>query len=323
MTGTRWLLPLLLGAALLLPACRDGSSGEPGSGAPDFDEAAWRQELEAWHRERVARLTAPDGWLTLVGLAWLPPGEEVPFGSDPSLPVAFPPDSAPPRAGTLFLLDNGRVRVRAAQEVRLTVDGREVTEAILDPATEGEAGLARVGRILFYAIRRGDRVGIRIKDPESPARKEFRGIDRYPPDPRWRIVARWEPFPQPQAMKVRNAIGQEETVRVPGRAVFRVNGAPCELWPMVPDPPGSGPWFFVFADETTGVETYGGGRFLEAAPPAPDGTIVLDFNRAYTPPCAFTPFATCPLPPPENRLPVEVRAGERVLGHAHGESHAP
>jgi len=317
MSGTRWLFPFLVGVALLLPACHGGAPGEPGGEGKSFDEAAWRQELESWHREREARLTAPDGWLTLVGLAWLPPGEEVPFGSDPSLPVAFPPGSCPLRAGTLFLLEDGRVRVRAARGVRLTVDGREVDEAILDPATEGRAGRARVGRILFYAIRRGDRVGVRVKDPENPARKNFRGIDRYPPDPRWRIVARWEPFPGPREMRVRNAIGQEKTVKVPGRVVFRVEGTPCELWPIVPDPPGSGPWFFVFSDGTTGVETYGGGRFLEADPPGPDGTIVLDFNRAYTPPCAFTPFATCPLPPPENRLPIDVRAGERVLGHAH------
>ena len=318
MSGRRWLVPLFLGAGLLAVACHGSPPGEPGNGTPAFHETAWRKDLQTWVRQRIARLTAPDGWLSLVGLSWLPPGKEVPFGSDPSLPVALPPGSAPLRAGTLRLLEDGRVRLRAAEGVRVTVDGREVVAAVLDPATEGKKGLVRVGRVLLYAIRRGDRVGIRVKDPESPARKNFHGIDRWPPDPRWRIVARWEPFPSPREMRVRNAIGQEESVRVPGRVVFRVEGTPCELWPMVPDPPDSGPWFFVFADGTTGTETYGGGRFLEADPPRPDGTIVLDFNRAYTPPCAFTPFATCPLPPAENRLPVEVRAGERVTGHLHG-----
>jgi uncharacterized protein (DUF1684 family) len=170
-----------------------------------------------------------------------------------------------------------------------------------------------VGRFRFQLIARGSRVGVRIKDPDARARKEFKGIPAFPPSAHWRIVARWEPANPPTEIAVPNVLGEVDRSPSPGTAVLTVDGKEYRLTPVLEE--GSPDLFFVFGDETNRTETYGAGRFLYAAP-AKDGTVVLDFNRAYNPPCAFSAFATCPLPPKQNRLALRVEAGEKRLpGH--------
>ncbi|HEY1905673.1 MAG TPA: DUF1684 domain-containing protein, partial [Myxococcaceae bacterium] len=179
---------------------------------------------------------------------------------------------------------------------------------------EGRAkpDIVQVGRLRFQLIDRGQRIGVRIKDPEARARKEFNGIPTFEPSAKWRVTARWEPANPPTEIAVPNVLGEIERSPSPGTAVFTVDGKEYRLTPVLEE--GTPDLFFIFADETNRTETYGAGRFLYAQP-AKDGTVILDFNRAYNPPCAFSAFATCPLPPKQNRLALRVDAGEKRLPH--------
>ncbi len=166
----------------------------------------------------------------------------------------------------------------------------------------------------FYVIERGERVGVRLKDAESEVLREFTGIDHYPVDPAWRLEARFEPFAEPRMIPVPDITGDVSEQPSHGRVVFSLAGAEQSLAPLGPP---EGELFLVFGDETNGEETYGGGRFLYVGPPDAEGRLRVDFNKAYNPPCVFTPYATCPLPPPGNRLPLAVRAGEKNFGPGH------
>jgi len=171
----------------------------------------------------------------------------------------------------------------------------------------------RVGRLTFYVISRGDRLGVRVKDPEGPARTGFTGLEHFPVDPRFRVRARLEAYPEPREVEIPTAVGTEETMLAPGRLHFELGGRQLSLAPFV-ESAEDDRYFIVFSDATSGETTYGAGRFL-SADAARDGATTLDFNRAYSPPCAFTPHATCPLPPSGNRLQVAVTAGEMHRGH--------
>jgi len=264
-----------------------------------------------WHEGRLQRLQSDDGWLTLVGLGWLKEGQN-PAGSDGKAAVVFP-EGAPARVGT-FTRSGVRVSFQPAPGVAVTRGGKPFTGGAVTTDEEGHAepDVLEVGRLRFQVIVRGDQVGVRIKDPEARARKEFKGIPTYPPSARWRLTARWEPSNPPTEIAVPNVLGQVERSPSPGTAVFTVDGKEYRLTPVLEE--GSPDLFFVFADETNRTETYGAGRFLYAAP-AKDGTVILDFNRAYNPPCAFSAFATCPLPPRQNRLALRVDAGEKRPAH--------
>ncbi|HVR30074.1 MAG TPA: DUF1684 domain-containing protein [Thermoanaerobaculia bacterium] len=272
---------------------------------------AWRTELADWIERRDASLRQPDGWLSLAGLYWLEQGESS-FGADPSNTVVFPEGKAPPRVGVLRV--SGRsVRVRVEPGVPVTHAGAPVDELELATDLEGEPTLLELGPLLFYAIERGDRIAIRLKDRESPLLRELAGMARFAPDPSWRLVARLERYEPPKTILVPNVAGPPLPEPCPGRLVFEYQGGTYLLEPT--GKPGE-ELFLVFGDETNGAETYGGGRFLYADWPGPDGAVVLDFNRSYNPPCVFTPWATCPLPPPQNKLPLRVEAGERRYGAA-------
>ncbi len=275
------------------------------SATPTSGEIA--ASTRAWEEGRLERLRSEDGWLTLVGLGWLEEGVST-AGSDGKSAVVFPA-GAPARIGT-FTRSGTRVAFQPAPGVSVLRAGKPFGGGTVQTDEEGRAepDVLQVGRFRFQVIVRGDRVGVRIKDPEAPARREFRGIPMYPPSARWRIVARWEPEDPPTELAVPNVLGQVERSPSPGTAVFTVAGKEYRLRPVLEE--GSPDLFFVFADETNRTETYGAGRFLYADP-AKDGTVVLDFNQAYNPPCAFSAFATCPLPPKQNRLPLRVDAGEK------------
>jgi uncharacterized protein (DUF1684 family) len=217
----------------------------------------------------------------------------------------------PAHAGSIRLEAGSAVATFAA-ETGVTHEGRGVTRLNLRDDADGDPTVLRLSSLAFYVIRRGDRLGVRVKDPESPARKAFAGIDYFPIDPAWRFHARFEAYDPPRTFRVQTVLGTEEAYEVPGALAFEHHGEVHRLVAFLE--PGETDLFLVFGDLTNRSETYGGGRYLYAPPPGGDGTVVLDFNKAYNPPCVFTPFATCALPLPQNRLPIRIEAGEKLYG---------
>ena len=273
----------------------------------DFD--SYRREIDAWHAARIERLTAPRGWLSLVGLEWLKPGANR-VGSAADNDIVL--DKAPAYLGTVEWSGDGTLAVTLDPEVGATIDGRAVARAILIDDSHPAPTEVAFGTSSFIAVERGGRKGLRVRDSEAVTRRGFAGIERFPIDPAWRIVADWVPLDPPFQLATGTVIGTIEQYPAPGKAVFERDGRTFELYPVL-EAPGDEPLFLIFADATSGKETYGAARFLYADRPR-HGRIVLDFNRAYNPPCAFTPYATCPLAPPENRLAVRVPAGEKKYG---------
>ncbi len=279
----------------------------------------YAREIAEWRQGRLARLTSEDGWLTLVGLHWLKPGENR-FGSDPANEVVLPAGKAPALAGS-FLLEEGRVRVRALPGSGLTLEGAAVGERELRTDATGEPDVVRLGELRFYVIERGGRFAVRVKDPQAATRREFPGLDYFPADPRFRVTADFVPYESPKEVSVPTVLGTVETMRAPGRVRFELDGRSLSLEPVLEDP-GAAELFFIFKDATSGRETYPAGRYLYAPLPK-DGKVVLDFNKAYNPPCAFTPYATCPYPPRENWLPVRIEAGEKYRSPSPGAAREP
>lgn len=281
--------------------------------APAVSEDAGRKEFEEWKAVRTKRLQSPDGWLTLVGLFWLKPGDNA-FGSAASNPVALPA-KAPATAGTITLEDE-RVTLKPAKNSGLMVDGRPAAGPVeLKADVTGAPTKLSVGSVNFYLIKRGDKLGVRIRDAESEVLKNFKGLDYFPYNPQARIVAKLVPNNPPQPIPILNVLGQVEDMPSPGTLVFTVNGQEQRLEAVLEE--GETDLFVIFGDATNGKETYGAGRFLYAKPADTAGNVVLDFNQSYNPPCAFTRFATCPLPPPQNRLKVRIEAGEKKFGEGH------
>jgi uncharacterized protein (DUF1684 family) len=271
---------------------------------------AYVKTVDAWHADRVARLTAEDGWLSLIGRDWLNPGENT-LGSAPGSTVLLPEWAAPAKAG-LFLLEGSTVRFRPFPGSGLLLNGKPATETLLMSDADGKPDILQAGRVRFYVIRRGNRFGIRIKDPEAPARKAFHGVPRFPVDPAWRVEAAFVPYATPQIRAIPTVLGTSEPMTAPGLLTFKVGGREITLEPMVEDPEHP-ELFLIFKDATSAHGTYAAGRFLYADMPR-NGKVVLDFNRAINPPCAFTLFATCPLPPKQNQLDLKVLAGEQDPG---------
>jgi len=249
-------------------------------------------EIAQWRHQRETGLKAEDGWLALTGLFWLHEGAN-PFGKDPANEIALA--DGPPHAG-VFELHNGAISLE-----------EHGTRRAIQPDS---ADVVKAGRLNLFVIKRSEKFGIRVKDPESQARREFHGLDYFPADESYRVTAHW--VAQPRQIPILNILGQTESSECPGYAIFHLHGQELRLYPFI-ESPGDQELFYIFRDQTAGKETYGAGRFLYSAMPK-DGQVTLDFNKAYNPPCAFTPYATCPLPPPENRLPVRIEAGEKKYG---------
>ncbi len=265
-------------------------------------------DIDDWHEGRVDKLRSETGWLSVVGLHWLSEGEQS-FGSDPESDIVFPEKTAP-KIGT-FRLAEGQVTIVVEPGVEVKAAGEPVGELQLATDETGEPTELELGSLLFYPIRRADRVGIRVKDRESASIADFEGIERYPVDAAWRRVAIFERYDEVKTIKVPNVLGVVNDEPCEGAVVFEVDGESYRIDAITG---GDGELFLIFGDTTNGKETYGAGRFLYTDQPAADGKVVVDFNRAYNPPCAFTPFATCPLPPHQNELPMAVRAGEKSYG---------
>jgi uncharacterized protein len=264
-------------------------------------------EIEQWRAKRIERLKADDGWLTVSGLFWLKDGAST-FGSAPGNDIVLPA-SAPARAGVIQFA-GGKASVRVEPGVKILSGGKPVTAMDLraDTATGGPDVLV-LGRVSLQVIERGGRYGIRLKDNDSPRRKAFTGTQWYPVSEAYRVTARFVPSATPKTIPIANVLGQEEAQASPGSVFFKLNGQDVQLDPILEEPDAK-ELMFIFKDATSGPETYPAGRYLYTDLPK-DGSVVLDFNKAYSPPCAFTAYATCPLPPAQNRLKVRIEAGEK------------
>lgn len=264
------------------------------------------QQIRAWQAERRAGLTADDGWLSVVGLSWLSPGENR-VGSDPLSDVELPPGKAPAYVGSMFL-ENGSVRFLPARDAGILIDGKPAGETLLRSDVDDDTTVMTFGSLTFFVIKRADRVGVRVKDSQSEAIRSFKELEYFPVHPQFRVEAKFEPYDPPKIIPIANVIGITEEQSSPGAFVFQIDGTTHRIDPILEV--GGSELFVIFADQTNGKETYGAGRYIYTAMPE-DGKVILDFNEAYNPPCVFTAYATCPLPPPQNRLPIRVEAGEK------------
>jgi uncharacterized protein (DUF1684 family) len=281
-----------------------------GAGADE----AYRAEVQRWRADREARLKADGGWLTLAGLFWLNEGPNR-FGTDPAGDIVLPEGSTPAKAG-VFELREGQVTVALLPGADGRLAGRPVSGALaMQSDASGSPDVLEMGTLSLNVIKRGERYGIRLKDKNSAVRRGFLGLRWFDVQEGYRVDARWVSHRQPKPVRVPNVLGQTETLPSPGYAEFTLGGKAVRLDGVLEDPHAE-QLFFILRDQTSGKETYGAGRFLYAELPKA-GRVVLDFNKAYNPPCAFTPYATCPLPPPQNWMPVRVEAGELAYGKGH------
>jgi uncharacterized protein (DUF1684 family) len=264
----------------------------------------YRQAFEKWKSELVE--DRRENWLTLVGLFWLKPGDNS-FGSDASNTLVLPGGTAPAHAG-IFKLHGKDVTVAFQPGVTGSVAGQPAGTMKLDPDVSGHPTVVELGSLRMHVIQRGARCGIRVKDLKSPAAAKYRGADFYPLGVAYRINATWVPGNGKRTVLVPNILGDATASPVVGEARFTIDGREVRLSATSGDPEHG--LFFIFSDATRKTETYPAGRFLLTAP-VKDGHVLLDFNQAYNPPCAVTRYATCPLPPKENQLPVRIAAGEK------------
>jgi hypothetical protein len=273
-------------------------------------DPVYAAEITKWHNGRIENLKKENGWLNLAGLFWLKKGENS-FGSDKSNDIIFPQD-APAQIGKIIVDESG-IRFLGTDNVEVTVNGNKVKDTLLQTDISGHPSVMMTGSYKWFIIKRGEKLGIRLRDLNSPLVKNFAGIETFDIDKGWRIEATYRKFPAPKIIKVPTILGTIEDNKVDGELTFSKDGKNYSLIPVVED----GSYFLIFADETNGEETYGSGRFLYTTFPDLTGKVILDFNKAYNPPCSFTKYATCPLPPKENYLHLKVTAGEKKYGEEH------
>ena len=283
---------------------------KPASTEPD---AAYRAGFERWKAELVDDLKK--NWVPLAGLFWLKPGDNS-FGTDPSNRIVFPAGTAPAHAG-VFTVQGETVIIKIEPGVHATIDDKPVTTAALQSDASGQATTVALGNLRMKVIKRGQRLGIRLKDLDSPALRSFHPLIFYPLNTRYIVSAKWFPADGTKTVDIPNVLGDVTTERVAGEAHFTIDGRDLYLTALGGDPQKG--LFFVFNDLTRRNDTYPGGRFLETDAVS-NGSVVLDFNKAYNPPCASTPFATCPLAPKQNQLQVAIPAGEKY-DRAHAVHH--
>lgn len=288
----------VLAAVLLATACREEASL---SESPAVDTEKHDQEIAQWQANRAERLKKEDSWLTLVGLFWLEEGQNV---------VTLPTGQ------TLRLVRRGE-SVTIDPSPTMTI-GNEPVSGPVQLRTDADpngATIVQMGSVRFNVIKRGERLGLRVKDAKAPTRTHFAGLDYFPTDAKYRVEAHFEPYKPVKKIAIDDVTGSRSESDSPGALVFTLDGKEYRLDPVIEE--GSDELFIIFRDLTSRDETYPAGRYVYAPYPGPDGRTVIDFNKAYNPPCAFTPFATCPLPPQQNRLDVRIEAGEKRYAAGH------
>jgi uncharacterized protein (DUF1684 family) len=281
------------------------------------EDASWRQQLATWRSQREHELAAPDGWLTLVGLEWLKPGVNS-FGAAQDNLVKIRAQ-APPHFG-LLTVSGSTVQLLSPTggfPADLKIDGAPAREGPLSADDTKPSTLTWHG-LTMVVLPRGGRFALRIKDADSPTRTGFHGLHWYAPDERFRVTAKWIPFTPPHVEKIPTIIGTTLNMPAPGIAEFNLNGKTLRLEPVI-EGGEQDQLFFILRDTTSRATTYEAARFLHTGLPshgvAEPGTLTLDFNELYNPPCAYTPYATCPLPPEQNRLSIAIEAGEQRYSH--------
>ncbi len=295
-------LILLLQLITLLNGCGEKLKQK---GSPEYIK-----EIQQWHQKREDRLRKENGWLNLVGLYWLKEGENI-FGSAKDNDIKFPAN-APEHIGILTLNDS-IVTISVNEGVKVLHDSEEVKTMILGNDLDENTTILKSGTLRWYIIKRGEKYGVRLRDLKSPLIKEFKGIDIFPINEDWKFNARFIRYDSPKKVEIPTIIGTTEEDLAPGYLSFSFDGKEYKLVALQ----SSNGFFIIFADQTSGEETYGAGRFLYTDEPDSNGNVILDFNKAYNPPCAFTRFATCPLPPKRNYLHLKVLAGEKKYGEGH------
>ena len=269
---------------------------------------SFEAEQREWRDKRDKSLRAADSWLTVSGLFWLKEGSNS-FGTWNGMNIVLPAGSAPANIGTLELA-NGVVTLMVTDGVNVRDWGGNLLRKY-EMRFEGDPpGPFSVGSLTLSVIKRGARYGLRVKDKNSKALRDFKGLEWFPARESYRVTATFIPDPQPKEMMIMNVLGDQLKMKSPGVLSFTLNGRTHQLRPVVEE--GENRLFIIFRDQTAGKTTYGAGRFLYADLPK-DGKVILDFNHAENPPCAFTAYATCPLPPRANFLPIPIPAGERAF----------
>lgn len=278
--------------------------------AAESGDRAYREEMRKWRDAYTASLKEENGWVSVAGLFWLKEGANT-FGAASNNSIALPPGSAPDSAGS-FIFHQGQTQLLVSATSAILLNGKPVSSpTTIKPDSSGEPDRITLGRLSMIVIHRGARYGIRLWDNQSAARLNFAGTRWFPVKESYRVTAQFTSYPQPKMIPILNILGDTEPQPSPGFATFELGGTRCHLEPVLE----GDQLFFMFKDATSGHETYPAGRFLYTALPV-DGKVVLDFNHAHNPPCAFTPYATCPLPPKQNHLSVAMEAGELFSGHA-------
>lgn len=299
---------ILLLTALLLAACQQGPSPEQ-LAREKAEKMKHHTEIMQWRTERIERLTKPDGWLSLVGMHWLPDSGVTRVGSGEAngTRLAVGPD----KLGLITVEEGNQVWLQPENGVALTIDGKPSTaRSKLVTDAQGTATVVgfNEGKASFIVINRGGKLALRVRDAEAATRVKFTGIDYFPVDKVYRYTATFTPHDAGRTIDIVNILGIVEPMMNPGTVTFTAGEKTFTLEAI---DEGDHRLFLVFADRTSGKESYAAARFLYAEYPGDDGKTVVDFNKAYNPPCAFTPFSTCPMPPPENRMDMAVTAGEK------------
>ena len=310
---------LLLAAALILVAMLSQSlvTGSNLTGSSDKvadDQASWQPSLLAWRAQRTTKLQAPEGWLSLIALGWLKEGDNT-FGSADDCRVQIA-GKAPAHVATVRL-EKGALRLLPPPggfPKDLLLDGQPAKEQALLADDADHPSKLTLGTITVIVINRDGQFALRVKDLDAPTRTSFHGLRWYEPNADFKVHARWIPYDPPKVLDIPTVLGTTTHLPAPGAAEFTIDGKTVRLEPVLEDPKSTD-LFFILRDATSKTKTYGAGRFLYTELPdhgvGKPGELWLDFNRAVNPPCAFTPYATCPLPPPQNRLEVAIPAGEQ------------
>ena len=288
-------IALLVAASACKPA--ETPKAEVAKTPTPADASTHEAEIMKWRESRLTRLKAEDGWLSLVGLHWMREGENTPI------------------EGVHLTMKDGKVTLAAPAGA--TIEGKRVTDPTVlnDDTAENGPTFVQMGTKRFNVIKRGPKFALRVKDSQAETRTKFAGLEYYPIDPKWRVEARLEPYNPVKKIPITDITGLTTDNDSPGALVFTVDGKEYRLDPILEE--AGGDYFIIFKDETSKNETYPAGRYLYAKPADASGKVIVDFNKAYNPPCAFTPYATCPLPPQQNRLAVRVDAGEKNYALSH------
>ena len=295
-----------VGAAAAVAIAAAGCS-KPAPAAPAAPADPYRTEIENFRKAREAKLTSDTGWLTIAGLHFLTQAETT-VGSDAANDVVLPAGT-PSRVGTFVLAKNGHVSVKLEPGVAVSLlDGKPFTGGLLKSDGDGAPDRLVLGDVQVWVHQSGERPAIRVRDKNNPLRKTFTGMKWYSVDEAYRVEGTFEPFDKPKAVQVPNLLGDIDTMTSPGTVSFSLGGKTMHMSAIAEN---ENELWFIFRDLTSGHETYPAARFLYTPKPV-NGKVPLDFNKAENPPCAFNAYATCPLPPEENRLQVRVEAGEKI-----------